>query len=112
MATEKLFKVVGISTLNNEYKVRFANDIMRIKVLAKNGHEDIRMAELEEPLNKYDAVMAIKDLDAYQDAFAKACIDEWLDANRPKTVKIKEPVAVAEEQSVEVRETEDDDVPF
>ena len=47
MATDKLFTVAGISKLNGEYKVRFANDMMRIKVLAKSGHEDIRLADLE-----------------------------------------------------------------
>ena len=33
MATSKLFNVVGVSKLNGEYKVRFATDIMRIKVV-------------------------------------------------------------------------------
>ena len=106
MATDKKFTVVGISSLDNEYKVRFANDIMRIKVLAKKGHTDIRLAELDEPMTKYDAVMAIKDLDAYQDNHAKFCIDVWLDANRPKTASIK---ATAE---VEQTEEENDDCPF
>lgn len=106
MATEKQFTVVGISSLDGEYKVRFANDIMRIKVLAKKGHIDIRLAELDEPMGKYEAVMAIKDLDSYQDNDAKFCIDTWLDANRPKTAKVKADVKVEEE------ENEDDSVPF
>ena len=55
MATDKLFSVAGISKLNGEYKVRFANDIMRIKVLAKHGHEDIRLADLEGEFTKLDA---------------------------------------------------------
>ena len=42
MATDKTFTVAGVSKLNGDYKVRFANDIMRIKNLAKSGHEDIR----------------------------------------------------------------------
>jgi len=32
MATDKTFSVAGISKLNGSYKIRFANDIMRIKV--------------------------------------------------------------------------------
>lgn len=41
MATDKLFSIVGTSRHNGEVKVRFANDIMRVKVLAKHGHEDV-----------------------------------------------------------------------
>ena len=32
MATDKTFNVFGVSKLDGEYKVRFANDIMRTKV--------------------------------------------------------------------------------
>ncbi len=56
MATDKLFNVCGVSKLDGEYKVRFATDIMRIKVLAKHGHEDIRLAELDKAVSKYEAV--------------------------------------------------------
>ena len=43
MATDKTFTVAGVSKHKGEYKVRFANDIMRIKNLDKAGHEDIRL---------------------------------------------------------------------
>lgn len=105
MATDKTFTVAGVSKHEGEYKVRFANDIMRIKVLAKKGHEDIRLAELGEPMSKYDAIMAIKDLDEYQDANAQFCIEEWINENRPKTAKIKAEVST---ETV----TDDDSVPF
>jgi hypothetical protein len=36
--TNKTFKFVGSSVINGKTKLRFANDIMRIKVLDKNGH--------------------------------------------------------------------------
>jgi hypothetical protein len=70
MATDKLFNVVGVSKLNGEYKVRFATDIMRIKVLDKHGHDDVRMCELDTPMTKYEAVKAIQTMDEYQDAAA------------------------------------------
>ena len=41
MATDKKFAVAGVSTQAGKTKVRFANDTMRIKILAKNGHTDI-----------------------------------------------------------------------
>lgn len=50
------FKVAGVSRLNGEFKCRFANDMTRVKVLAKNGHKDIDLIELKEPLTKEAAV--------------------------------------------------------
>lgn len=46
----------GVSTLNGVTKVRFANDALRVKVLAKNGHKDIDIVELKHPMTKEDAV--------------------------------------------------------
>lgn len=56
MATDKTFTVVGTSTVDGKTKVRFANDVMRIKILAKNGHANINLIELPQALNKVDAV--------------------------------------------------------
>jgi len=84
-----LFKVAGISKLNGEYKVRFANDIMRIKVLAKSGHEDIRLAELDTAMSKLEAALAIQGMDDFSDVMAQATIGEYLDENTPKTPAVK-----------------------
>ena len=94
MATDKLFTVCGISKLNGEYKVRFANDTMRIKVLAKHDHEDIRLWDLETGMTKTDAVNAIAKLDEFQDVQAQAAIADYLDRN-VKTVKVAAPKAKA-----------------
>ena len=72
MATDKTFNIVGVSKLNGEYKVRFATDIMRIKVLAKHGHEDIRLAELDTAVSKYEAVKQLATMDEFQDAQAQS----------------------------------------
>lgn len=123
MATDKLFKVVGVSKHNGEYKVRFANDIMRIKVLAKNGHEDIRLIELEQPMLKNDAVLALSEVDEFQDTAAQSAINDYISEHplkpakatggpavtRAKTsAKTKVP-AIEDFKPVEV---EDEDVPF
>lgn len=50
------FKYAGVSTLNGKIKARFANDQMRVKVLAKNGHKDIDIIELKHPMTKQEAV--------------------------------------------------------
>jgi hypothetical protein len=93
MATDKLFNVVGVSKLNGEYKVRFATDIMRIKVLAKHGHEDIRLAELDTAVSKYEAVKQIQAMDDFADASAQSAIAEYLEDKAPKAPKA--PVAKA-----------------
>ena len=89
MATDKLFKVAGISKLNGEYKVRFANDIMRIKVLAKSGHEDIRLAELDNAVSKMEAAMLISGMDEFSDTIAQATIAEYVEENTPRAPKAK-----------------------
>ncbi len=95
MATDKLFTVVGVSKLNGEYKVRFANDVMRVKVLAKHGHEDIRLAELDKATTKYDAVTQLKGMDEFQDAAAQSAIAEYLEDKAPKAPKAKATTAKA-----------------
>ncbi len=52
MATDKKFAVAGVSTLDGKTKVRFANDTMRIKTLAKNGHTDIQLVDLPREMTK------------------------------------------------------------
>ena len=89
MATDKLFNVVGVSKLNGEYKVRFATDIMRIKVLAKHGHEDIRLAELDAAVTKYEAVKQIQTMEDFADAHAQSAIAEYLDEKAPKAPNAK-----------------------
>jgi hypothetical protein len=57
------YKIAGVSRLNGEFKVRFANDMTRVKVLAKNGHSDIDLIELKDPLTKEDAVAFLLSID-------------------------------------------------
>ena len=54
--TVKTFKVAGVSVLNGKYKVRYANNKSRAKVLAKNGHTDIELVTLKEALPKEDII--------------------------------------------------------
>ena len=116
MATDKLFTVAGISKLNGEYKIRFANDMMRIKVLAKSGHEDIRLADLEAAVSKMDAAKIILGMDEFSDSIAQATITEYIGENTPKA-KVSKPVATATKTPANkvakaVKVTEDEDAPF
>lgn len=57
---DKTFTVAGVSTLNGKVKIRFANDIaLRYKVLARNGHTDVRLIELAGEMTKLDAAKAL-----------------------------------------------------
>ena len=57
------FSHAGVSSLNGVMKVRFCNDQMRVKVLAKNGHKDIDIVELKVPMSKEDAVAYLLSID-------------------------------------------------
>lgn len=58
-----LYSHAGVSRQNGDMKVRFANDALRVKVLAKNGHKDIDIVELREPMTKEAAVAYLFSID-------------------------------------------------
>lgn len=62
MATEKKFAVAGVSTLDGKTKLRFANDVMRIKILAKNGHTDVNLVELPHEMTKGEIAQHLKSI--------------------------------------------------
>lgn len=61
--TTDTFRYAGVSTLKDECKVRYANDAMRVKVLAKNGHSSIDLIELKVAMTKEDAVAFLLSID-------------------------------------------------
>lgn len=88
-----MFKVTGISTFNGKTKVRFANDLVsRVKILVKDGHEDINLVELAEPLSKLDCIKHLKTTDLYANPKFAAAIDaadeKYTDMG---TVKVSKP---------------------
>jgi hypothetical protein len=96
--TDKIYTVCGVSTLNGETKARFANDVMRIKVLAKNGHTDIQLVELPEAMTKVDAAKFIATLPEFEGADAQAAVAEYLAKHdkQPKAkVEVKKAVKAA-----------------
>lgn len=58
-----LFSHAGVSRQNGSFKVRFCNDALRVKVLAKNGHKDIDVIELREPMTKEAAIAYLLSID-------------------------------------------------
>jgi hypothetical protein len=119
MATDKLFTHVGVSkhpTLG--YKVRFATDSLRIKNLNKSGHEDIRLAELDTAVTKYEAVKQIQTMAEFADAAAQSAIMEYLEDKAPKASKpAAKGVAVAKAKATKApaktaKAVENEDAPF
>lgn len=84
----------GTSRLNGTVKVRFANDAARVKVLAKNGHTDIDLIELKQPMTKEEIVSYLREIDfARGNAEIQAAIDA---ADEKRNPKEKEPKAKKE----------------
>lgn len=73
----QLFTVAGTSTLpDGGTKVRFANDMTRVKVLVKGGHENIDLIELPKAMTKEDIVAYLIKIDfANGDADKQAAIN-------------------------------------
>jgi hypothetical protein len=117
MATDKLYTVAGVSTQDGETKARFANDTMRIKVLAKNGHTDITLVELPNEMTKIEAARFIAALPEFAGADAQAAIAEYLgkhDKTAKVTVKQASKAAVTRKPAKVAAPavTEDEDAPF
>lgn len=94
----KSFTHAGVSKLDGEFKVRFANDSTRVKVLIKNGHTDIDIIELKHAMTKEEAVQYLLDIDfatrdgVTNDAVQAAILAE-LDKRGEKATKEAKPKA-------------------
>jgi len=83
----KLFKVGGVSKTKGQYKVRFAGDMTRVKILAKTD-SDINLLELPKAMTKADLVTFLKTSELYANAEYRAAIDA-ADAKYNGTVSTK-----------------------
>ena len=106
------FSHAGVSKLDGEFKVRFANDALRVKVLAKNGHTDIDIIELKHPMTKEEAVAYLMEIDfatrdGVTNVHVQAALAVELDKrsptdSKPKAVKV--PKAKAEKPTMKAIE--------
>ena len=94
MATDKKFAVAGVSTLEGKTKLRFANDTMRIKILAKNGHTNVELLELPSEMTKAEAVQHLKSIEfGLGDAAIQAAVAYAEKKNPASVAVVKAPVA-------------------
>jgi len=112
MATDKLFTVAGVSTLDGETKVRFANDTLRLKVLMKHGHTDPILVELPQAMTKLESVKFIKGLPEFEGAAAQSAIADYLDAKTPKVSAVATPTATKAKAPAKSKVAENEDAPF
>ena len=84
---DKLFKVAGVSKGKAGYKVRFANDMTRVKILAKT-ETDINLIELPKEMTKPELVTFLKSSELYANTEYRAAIDA-ADAKYNGTVSAK-----------------------
>jgi hypothetical protein len=71
---EKQFKVGGVSKTKGQFKVRFANDMTRVKILAKTD-SDINLLELPTEMTKPELVTYLKTTELYENAEYRDAID-------------------------------------
>ena len=84
------FIVADTSKQKGVTKVRFANDMLRIKVLEKNGHTNVDLTELMTPMTKQEIAAYLLKIDfAKGDAEKKAAIEAELDKRTEKPAKAK-----------------------
>ena len=87
--TDKTFNVGGVSKTKGQYKVRFAGDMTRVKILAKTD-TDIKLFELPRAMTKGELVSFLKGSDLYKNPEYAAAIDAADSKyNAAGTVKVK-----------------------
>jgi hypothetical protein len=92
----KTFKFAGVSKRAGAFKARFANDQMRVKVLAKTGSSDIDLIELEYPMTKEDALAFLLKINFDNgNAEIRAALEEGLTKRTDKPAKVAAPKAKA-----------------
>jgi len=80
--TNKTYSVAGTSTLNGVTKIRFANDfVSRLKILYKNGHENVELIELGGDFTKAQVCQILMNHDKFQSEEQQSAIYEFVVRN-------------------------------
>lgn len=82
---KNVYKIAGVSTLNENVKLRFAKDLVqRLSQLGYHGHTDIQLIELPEAMSKLDAALHLQAHEAFQGKAAQDAIAAFVAKNTPK----------------------------
>jgi len=93
MATTKKFAVAGVSTLDGKTKIRFANDTMRIKILAKNGHTGVELVTLPHEMTKAEIAAYLTSTGFGSDSPAVLAAVRYIANKNPLPVSSKKSAA-------------------
>jgi hypothetical protein len=99
MSNTKTFAVGGVSKSKSGYKVRFATDMTRVKILSKTD-TDVNLMELPHAMTKPELVTFLKGSDMYANAEYRAAIDA-ADEKYNATVKVSSAKVKAAKPSME-----------
>lgn len=98
----KTFRVAGVSTKGDKTKVRFAQELSRIKILDKDGHTGIDLIELPCAMTKVEAVQHLRSINFGEGNYD---IEQALLSVEDRSVS-KEKSKAKAKATVEVEETE------
>ena len=99
MATTKTYSVAGTSTLNGITKIRFANDfVSRLKILFKNGHENVELIELGGEFSKAEVCQVLMAHPKFQSDDQQSAIYEFVVRN---CKEIKQEIETKMQEAVE-----------
>ncbi|MEL0016939.1 MAG: hypothetical protein VW715_17140 [Rhodospirillales bacterium] len=94
--TNKTYSVAGTSTLNGVTKIRFANDfVSRLKILYKNGHDDVELIELGGEFTKAQICQILLNHDKFQSLEQQGAIYEFVVRNCREIINELEEVEYA-----------------
>ena len=96
MSTDKKFAVAGVSTLGGKTKVRFANDTMRIKILAKNGHTDVNLVDPPREMTKAEIAQHMVEVGFGKGNAAIEAAVAYVAKKNPAAKQVKATVAKTE----------------
>ena len=109
------FAVAGTSTLpTGETKVRFANDMTRVKVLLKGGHTNIDLIELPYAMTKEQIVSYLLSIDFADGDLTKAAAIQAEAAKRKVELQAAKPAKSAKPAKTKAPKVEADfdEAPF
>lgn len=86
---DKKFKYCGVTTKKGSVKVRFCNDLVRIKVLDKDGDKAITFIELPHEMTKPDCVKYLQTSEMYDLPENKVAIDDAFEKYHPEVKSVK-----------------------
>jgi len=84
-----MFKVAGVSKFKGKVKVRFANEMARVKVLDKAGHSNINLIEMPKAMKKGEVVKYLLSQKEFTGENREALKAADVKYNGATTVKVK-----------------------